>query len=445
MNDQNPQHTEFSSHRNFSIVLGTAFRRAAESRYGIRKKDSNRHAYVIGKTGTGKSQLLQNSCTQLIHRNQGVTVVDPHNDLASNLLSAVPASRAASTIYVSANDSEFPTAFNPLRKTCGAQLATRAASITRAISSIWSDSWGPRSQYILEHSLLTLLYGQNSTFLDLARLFRDDKFREGLIRKGSRNISIRMFWNEFNGWSNRYRAEATGPIMNKIQQLLANSQIRNILCQNRKLFDPFTAMNDGKIVLIDLAKGQIGHEASSLLGALIVSAYEEAGLARSSLPIEQRRHHWLILDEFQSVTTQAFADMLSELRKFHVHIWLANQYLDQIHPAVRSSIFGNVGSLIAFQTGARDAKILAEEMGWPEGTSSLVDLDRYEVIARLIEKGAGQPPFIGKTMAPLAINENNAQAIIDHTRKNYCSRREDVENWIKQNDHVANAPKNMYS
>ena len=421
---------EFSTHRNFTIVLGSGFRAGAVRRFGIRKKDSNRHVYIVGKTGTGKSGLIRNVCIQLIRRNQGVTVIDPHGDLTEELLAAVPKSRLNDCIHISLADREFPVQFNPLIGKIVGDKASRAASITRAFRNIWSDSWGPRTQYILQHAFLSLLYVPQVTLLDMERLFRDEGFRSRVISLSDVDVAVRAFWRTYESWTERYRIEAVGPVQNKIGQLLMNSSLRNVLCSPRRRFDASTAINKGRIVLVNLAKGIVGHEAVNLFGSLLVAEYEEAALSRGAVPVEQRRHHWLVIDEFQSLTTETFAGILSEIRKYHLHVWLANQYLDQINPIVRSSILGNVGSFIVFQTGAQDARVIGDEFGWSQGYSSLVELNRFEVAVKLMAKGETQLPFIGKTMTPLPTPYTYAAQIINANHNAYCGRREQVEDWI---------------
>lgn len=380
----------------------------------------------------GKSGLIRNVCIQLIRRNQGVTVVDPHGDLTQDLLKAVPRNRVNDCIYISLGDREFPLQFNPLMGAHSLDNGPRAASITRAFGNIWSDSWGPRTQYILQHVILSLLYAPQTTLLDIERLFRDESFRSRILKSCSEDIAVRSFWRTYESWTDRYRIEAVGPIQNKIGQLLMNASLRNVLCSPRKRFDAALAINNGKIVLIDLAKGLIGHDAANLFGSLLVSEYEAAAIGRASIPVEQRRHHWLIIDEFQSLTTDTFAAILSEIRKYHLHVWLANQYLDQIQPVVRASILGNIGSFIAFQTGAQDARLIAEEFGWGRGASTFVELNRFEVATKLMENGATQLPFIGKTMAPLPAHEEHSSQLVNSSRQKYCGNRSDIEEWIRR-------------
>ncbi len=378
----------------------------------------------------GKSGLIRNVCVQLIRRNQGVTVIDPHGDLAEELLGAVPMSRLNDCIYVSLADREFPFQVNPLIGECGGEKASRAASVTRAFRNIWSDSWGPRTQYILQHVVFSLLFVPQATLLDLERLFRDEGFRSRVIKLSGADVALRAFWRTYESWTDRYRIEAVGPIQNKIGQLLMNSSLRNVLCSPKRRFEAKEAINKGRIVLVNLAKGKVGHEAANLFGSLLVAEYEEAALIRGSVPVEQRQHHWLVIDEFHSLTTETFAGLLSEIRKYHLHVWLANQYLDQIQAPVRSSILGNVGSFIVFQTGAQDAKIIGDEFGWSQGYSSLVELNRFEVAVKLMVKGETQLPFIGKTMAPLPASHANVAQIINANHNAYCGRREQVEDWM---------------
>ena len=436
MNIQFPKPDSPPKHRNFTIVIGWGFRAGADRQFGIRKKDSARHLYIIGKTGMGKSSLVENVCIQLIYRGQGCTLVDPHGDSIAAVLSNIPTSRIKDTIHISLADTDFPIRFNPLAEIPASERATKATSITRAIANIWRDSWGERSQYILQHAILSLLYTPNSTLLDVNRLFDDEAFRERVTRYGNQDPSLAMFWKAFHGWSERYRCEAVGPLQNKLGQLLMHPTVRNILCQRSRSFDARSVMDTGKIVLVNLAKGAAGHDAANLVGSILVSEYEAAAFSRSRVRKEHRRHHWLIIDEFTSITTEAFASMLSEIRKYNIHLILLNQHLEQVKPIVRNSIFGNIGSLIVFQSGASDARLLAAELGWPEASTTISDLSRFEVVSKLMEKGETLQPFLGKTMGPINFAEQNRNTVIEHSRTQHCSTRHEAEEEIRSSQNL---------
>ena len=370
-------------------------------RFGIRRRDRRAHMYLIGKTGTGKSTLLQNLVQQDIQNGEGLALLDPHGDLIEKLLSTIPEHRKKDLIYFNVPDPENALSFNPLEGVLPAKRPLVAAGLLEVFKKIWTDSWGTRLEHILRNALLTLLDQPDATIADILRLLDDDGYRRtALARVG--NPQVRRFWiQEYENFPGRYRTDAAAPIQNKVGAFLADPIMNRILTQSKSSFDLRRTMDERKILLVNLAKGKIGEGPAALLGALLVSQLGSAGLSRADIPERARRDFYLYLDEFQTFTTMSIANMLAELRKYRVNLILANQYLSQVDRQVEDAIMGNVGTLVSFRVGPRDADFLAKEFSPQFKGLDLVNLPNFSIYLRLMIDGAVSPPFSAATLAPI--------------------------------------------
>ena len=350
------------------------------------REERERHLYIVGKSGSGKSTLLFNLAMDDINRGAGVAVIDPHGDLALDILDTIPRSRINDVCYLDVTDMERPVGFNPITRVAPERRALAAAGIVSAFKHIWSDSWGPRLEHFLYHGIAALISRQHSTLIDLPRVYIDDPFREQLLRSANDSETLR-FWNEeFLAYPKSFRSEAIAPILNKAGQFTASPQLRMILGQVAPRFDLGFTMNNRRILIANLAKGSIGEQASNLLGSLIVSHLQLVAMDRSSLPPDQRVPFFAHVDEFQTFSSDAFASLLSEARKFATHFCLANQYTDQLQAAVRSAVIGNAGTLVVFRVGSRDSELLAPEFRTME-RGALADQEPFTAWLR---RGNGQ-------------------------------------------------------
>src|SRR5438105_10654737 len=296
-------------------------------RFGIKRADRRAHMYIIGKTGTGKSTLIANLARQDLLHGEGFALLDPHGDLVEHVLKLVPPERQADLIYFNVPDTAHPLAFNPLECNQAALRPLVASGLISVFKKIWAESWGPRMEYILRNALLALLDLPSSTLLDIPKLLDDPAFRRRVLVY-VRNDQVRRFWlREYENYPARFRAEAIAPIQNKVGEFLVNPILRNIVGQSKSAFDLRRVMDEGKILLVNLAKGKIGEDTSALLGAMLVTKIGLAGLSRADLPEDERRDFYVYADEFTSFTTTSFAGMLSEMRKYHVGLVLAHQYM----------------------------------------------------------------------------------------------------------------------
>ncbi|MEX2318712.1 MAG: DUF87 domain-containing protein, partial [Bauldia sp.] len=316
-------------------------------------RDRRRHLYVVGQTGTGKSTLLLNLIDQDLAAGEGLALLDPHGDLAEAVLHHVPRRRTNHLVYLNPADLARPIGFNPLARVPENLKPIVADGVVAAFRHVWPDSWGPRLDYILTNAVRALLDVPGATLLMLPRLLIDEAFRTGVVHRHVRDPVVRSFWlNEYAGYSPGFRNEAISPIQNKIGKALMTPSLRNMLAQPRSTISLRRLMDEGAIVVCNLAKGALGEGTAHLLGALIATSLAQAALSRADTPAAERRVFHLYADEFQSFATESFALILSEARKYALTLTLGHQYLAQLPDSLRSSVFGNAGSIIACRAGA---------------------------------------------------------------------------------------------
>ena len=398
--------------------------------FGIKKRDRSGHMYLVGKTGTGKSTLIQNMLLSDISQGNGFALIDPHGDLAEKILDFIPKGRAKDVIYFNPADMDYPVAFNPLEKVHPDFHHLVASGIIAVFKKIWPEFWGPRLEHILRHSVLTLLEYPNSSLLDLPRLLTDKDFRSEVMHH-VKHQQVRDFWfNEFEKYSAWLRSEAISPILNKVGQFLTSVPLRNIIGQKENTFDLRKVMDEGKILIVNLAKGKIGEDNTALLGAMLVTKIQLAVLSRSDVGEDERRPFYLFVDEFHNFITQSFSDILSESRKYGLNITLAHQYAEQLDEKTRAAVFGNVGTIIAFRVGAEDAKYLAREFYPVFEEADILNLPNYHIYLKLMIDGVSSKPFSAVTLPPICGGESLKEDIVTLSRKSYGRPRGEVEKEI---------------
>lgn len=372
--------------------------RAAGTAFGIRKRDRRYHMHVLGKTGVGKSTLLKTMILQDLRRGEGLALFDPHGDLALEVLELIPPERRDDLLYLGPPGGG-PWYFNPLADVPEESVPLAVAGLVEAFKKIWSDDWGPRLEHLLRNVLYTLLAQPEATLGDIPRLFSDKDFRKDALRN-LENEEVRDFWkNEFEGYSWKFRAVVVAPLQNKIGAFLTDPHVRSVLLAPKSSFDLPSLMDEGTILIANLAKGRWGEGPSALLGSLLLSAVSLAGLARADRPEEERPDFFVYLDEFQTFATLSLATMLSELRKYRINMILANQYFAQLEQEIRDAVLGNAGTLIAFRLGAPDASLMAREFAPTFEAEDLVNLPNYHIYLRLMIDGQVSKAFSGVTVA----------------------------------------------
>ena len=404
--------------------------RDIRKRFGIKEKNRRGHMYIIGKTGTGKSTLIENMVVSDIKAGSGFALIDPHGDLAEDVLHFIPKRRIDDVIYFNPSDMEYPIAFNPLEKVGRYYRHLVTSGLISVFKKVWSEFWGPRLEHILRHSILTLLEYPNSTILDIPQLLTDKEFRKHVLESVTQQ-QVREFWlYEFEKYSAWLRSQAVSPILNKVGQFLTSIPLRNIVGQDKSTFRLRKVMDEGKILIVNLAKGKIGEDNCSLLGAMIVTKIQLAALSRTDLPENKRKAFCLYVDEIHNFLTLSFADILSEARKYGLNLVLAHQYIEQLDQKIRSAIFGNTGTIISFRVGADDAKYLAREFYPVFDETDLVNLANFHIYLKLLINGVASRAFSANTLGPPERKRSYKDKIIETSRKEYARPRKEVEREI---------------
>ena len=417
------------SEENLSVIGKTNFR-GEEKIFGIKVPDRALHMYAIGKTGTGKSTLLKFLAIDDINKGRGMAIVDPHGDLIQDILEYIPKERLDDVIYFSPADSKHPIGFNLLENTDPEYKNIIASGIVGVFKKIFGESWGPRLEYILRNVVLGLLDYKKATLLSVLRVLTDTKFRREVVATIEDPVIKDFFINEYERYDQKFRTEAVAPIQNKVGQFLSSTTIRNIVGQEKTTLDIRKIMDEGKILLIDLSIGKIGEDNSTLLGSLIITKIQMAAMSRADLPKDERKPFYLYVDEFQNFATDSFAVILSEARKYGLYLFVTNQYIAQMPENVADAVFGNVGTLITFRVGAKDAEFLNREFVPVFEPEDLSNLNNYNIYLKMSIDGVTSIPFSAKTLLPMYEPHNLQEQAIEKSRIKYSRPREEVEKYI---------------
>lgn len=411
-------------------------------KFGIKTDDRRRHMYMIGKTGMGKSTVLENMIIEDIRKGKGVAVVDPHGDLAEKVIEFIPSNRVNDVIYFNPSDIDFPIAFNVVEHVEPQYRHLVASGLIGVFQKLWADSWGPRLEYILRNTILAILDYPGSTLLAVTRMLSDKKFRKRVIEKVQDPV-VKSFWvQEFAGYADKFASEAVSPIQNKVGQFLSTSLIRNVVGQVKSTIDMRKIMDEGKILVLNLSKGRIGEDSSQLLGSMVITKIQLAAMSRVNVPESERNDFYLYIDEFQNFVTDSFANILSEARKYRLNLIMAHQYIEQLGDTVKHAVFGNVGTMVVFRVGAADAEELVPEFMPYFAQEDIVNLPKYEFYLKLMIDGIASEPFSARGLKPLPESEKpgNTEKVITVSRERYAKQREVVEDKISR--WVNNEPEN---
>ncbi len=408
--------------------------RNKRAKFGIKAKDRTRHVYVIGKTGMGKSTMLENMAVQDITNGEGMCFIDPHGKTADLLLEYVPKERIRDVIHIAPFDTEFPISFNVLESVDPEKRHLVVSGLMSTFKKIWEDAWSARMEYILTNTLLALLEAPGSTLLGVNRMLSDKEYRKEIVSH-VQDPSVKAFWvKEFANYTERMAQEAVPAIQNKVGQFTANPLIRNMIGQAKSSFDFREAMDRRKIIIINLSKGRIGDENMKLLGGLLVTKIYLAAMSRADVPDRTAKllpNFYLFVDEFQNFANASFADILSEARKYKLNLTIAHQYIEQMDDIVRPAVFGNVGTMIAFRVGATDAEELEKEFSPVFLLEDLVNLGFTQIYLKLMIDGLSSQPFSATTLPPIPHpDESYVKEIIDASREQFSRPKAEVEEKI---------------
>jgi len=415
-------------------IFGETNFRNERRRFGIKRDDRRRHMYVVGKTGMGKSVLLENMLYSDIIAGKGVCYVDPHGDTVEKIIYCIPSNRINDVIYFNPADIDYPIAFNVLEKVEPKYRHLIASGLVGVFKKIWADSWGPRLEYLLRNTVLALLDYPDSTLLGVNRMLVDNDYRKKVVAKIQDPV-VKAFWvDEFTKYNQAFLVEAIAPIQNKVGQFLSTSLIRNIVGQVKSTINIREIMDQNKILLLNLSKGRIGEDASGLLGAMMITKIQLAAMSRVDMPEDERKDLYLYVDEFQNFATESFANILSEARKYHLNLTIAHQYIGQLeagnNTVVRDAIFGNVGTIICFRVGAADAEFLVREFTPRFTEEDLVNLPKFNVYLKLMIDGVASDPFSAYTLPPISKKIGLGETVIKVGRERYSKTRDSVEEKI---------------
>jgi len=404
--------------------------------FGIKAKDRSKHLYVIGKTGMGKSTLLENMAVQDMKNGEGLAFLDPHGGTAEKLLDYVPRERIDDVLYFAPFDMDYPIAFNVMEDVGPDKRHLVVNGLMSTFEKIWVDAWSARMAYILQNTLLALLEFPNSTLLGVNRMLSDKDYRRAVVAN-IRDPSVKSFWiDEFAKYTERFAAEATPAIQNKVGQFTSNPLIRNIIGQPKSSFNLRDLIDNRKIIIVNLSKGRVGEGNANLLGSMLITRIYLAAMSRadsSSSELNRLPNFYLYVDEFQSFANKSFENILSEARKYKLNLTIAHQYVEQMEEEIQAAVFGNVGTTVAFRVGPLDAELL-EKIFMPTFTATdLVSLGIYQIYLTLMIDGVGSSPFSGTTLPPIAPPEiSYRNQILEKSRQAFGRPRSVVEDEIKK-------------
>jgi hypothetical protein len=405
-----------------NAVLGWAKHRGADTVVRLACDDRRRHLYVVGKTGMGKTTLLENQILADIHAGRGVCLIDPHGDLADRVTESVPPQRTNDVMLFDPNDPDYAIAYNPLRCFDPDRRDLVADDVLSAFSKVYDLSHSPRLKDTLRNALYVLIE-KDLTLMHLLLLLADERHRRSVLVNIEDEL-VRMFWErEFPSWNRAYRTEALSAVQNKVRPFLMNTKVRAIVGQCAKPINLRETLDEGRVLIVNLSKGKLGEDNSALLGSLLVSSIQQAAMSRADMPEDQRRDFYLYVDEFQNFTTGSFATILSEARKYRLNLTVAHQYLRQLDVRTADAVFGNVGSLVAFQVGSDDAVTLAQQFSKHAGqlrAQDMANLPKYTAYARLLVNGLPTAPFSLRTNLPTKQDENRATKVRDASRRQFA-------------------------
>lgn len=414
--------------------LGRVQFRSQNDLFGIRMVDRRRHIYVPGKTGMGKSTLIRNMITADIHAGRGVALLDPHGDLAEAIGRSVPRRRWSDVVIFDPSDTEHPIAYNPLSSSSASQRHLIAGTVLSTFQHIYKDSWGPRMASVFRNALMAAVEFPEPTLISVFQLLTDAAYRNQQLHHVT-NPLVRRFWtHKFAGWNDRFRQEVIEPVLNKVESFLTDPTLLRILGQSKNKLDLRNIMDEGKILVVNLSKGNLGEDASNLLGSLLVTSIQQAAMSRSNVPEEQRRDFYLYVDEFQNFATPAFSTILSEARKYRLSLTIAHQYLGQLDQLTRLAVFGNVGTIISFAVGNEDAEVVAAQLGNKLTPSDVSHLPKYHAYTALMIDGKTADLFLMRTMKPAHSlqGKRSFELLLTQSRNRYATPAAKVDQMLER-------------
>lgn len=408
--------------------------------FGIRRADRRRHLYTVGKSGSGKSKLLELLIIQDIKDGKGFGVLDPHGDLVDNIMRYIPPERVKDVILLDPADTAFPIAFNPLESIDDAYKMQVTIGFLDIFKKVFGDNWTYRLEHVLRYTTLALLDSPNTTILSIMKMLTDKNYRQKIVSRIQDSV-VKNFWvSEFAAWSEKFDSEAITPLLNKVGQLVATNMVRNMIGQPQTKFNLRDVMDNKKILLLKVSKGLLGEENSGLIGSMVITKLFQAAMSRANIPEEDRVDFYFYVDEFQNFATDTFSEILSEARKYRLNLTIAHQYMGQLSEVVRKTVFGNVGSMVSFRVGADDAAVLEGEYTPVFKVRDIINLGVREFYTKMSVNGELREAFSGKTLGVPPVTNDLTAEIIASSRAKYCAPKTEVEDMMQKWDESASAP-----
>lgn len=389
--------------------------------FGIKRKDRRHHLYIIGKSGVGKSKLLELLMRQDVAYKHGFCLMDPHGDVIDAILDFIPENRITDVCLIDPTDTAFPVSFNPFANVDPAFKHQLTQGLIEVMEKQFGANWTPRLEHVFRFTCLALLDYPHATMRGMIMLLNDQTYRQKVVEHIEDDM-VKRFWAiEFADWSKKFETDAIIPLVNSLGQFLSNPLLRNIFGQKENKVDLETLMSEGKIILINLSKGKLGEENASFFGSMFITKIKQAGMARASLSEQDRKDFYFYIDEFHNLVTETFENLLAGARKYGLCLTMAHQYIGQLAATVRSEVLGNVGSMIIFRVGGQDAAELEAEMTPVFKAKDMINLGMRQFYVKMMIDGDTYDPFSAETLKILPPPHRSfRQQIIDTSRSRYA-------------------------
>lgn len=391
-----PEEVSFIGRTNYVAALETK-----KFIFGLKRADRRRHVYIIGKSGVGKSKLLELFIRQDIAYGYGVCLIDPHGETIEDILPSIPEERIDDVCLIDPSDAEYPVSFNPLANVDPTFKHQLTQGLIEVMEKQFGANWTPRLEHVFRFTCLALLDYPHATMRGMISILTDRNYRQKVVEYIEDDM-VKRFWAiEFADWSEKFDTEAIIPLVNKLGQFLSNPMLRNIFGQKENRINLAKLMNEKKIILINLSKGKIGEENSSFFGSMFITKIKQAGMERAAIPSAERNDFYLYVDEFQNLVTDTFENLLSEARKYGICLTVAHQYVGQLLPNVQAAVLGNTGTIIIFRVGGEDAVKLKPEMAPIFDVKDMINLGMGQIYLKMTIDGETYDPFSAETLRVL--------------------------------------------
>ncbi len=403
--------------------------------FGMKRVDRRRHIYIIGKSGVGKSKMLELFIRQDVAYSHGLCLIDPHGDVIEEILDFIPKEKIEDVVIIDPSDRDYPVSFNPLQNVDPEFKHQLTQGLIEVMEKQFGANWTPRLEHVFRFTCLALLDYPHATMRGMISMLTDRNYRQKVVEYIEDDM-VKRFWAiEFADWSEKFDTDAIIPLVNKLGQFLSDPMLRNIFGQKENKVDLEQLMREKKIILINLSKGKLGEENSSFFGSMFITKIKQAGMSRAKLPERDRHDFYLYVDEFHNLVTETFENLLSEARKYGLCLTVAHQYVGQIIERVRLAVLGNVGTIIIFRIGGSDAVILEPDMAPIFKTKDMINLGMQEFYIKMTIDGETYDPFSAETLKILPTPHTSfKKEVIETSRRKYTIPADAAKKLIQEEE-----------